>query len=172
MRGNVIGFDPDTNAGAISGHDGNRYDFVRLEWRVPTRPVRGTIVEFIPVGIQATQIYPFGPPYDPGEGETAKIVYILYLLSLIVGVTGIIGVIIAYVNHADSPEWVKNNYRFQIRTFWIALLYALISVVTAIIVVGILFGLFTFIWWIVRSAKGLQRLSRGEPYENPATWLW
>jgi uncharacterized membrane protein len=171
MRGHVIGFDPDSNAGAISGHDGNRYDFVRLEWR-GARPVRGTVVEFIPVGIQATQIYPVGSPYDPGEGETAKIVYILYLLSLIVGVTGIIGVIIAYVNHADSPEWVKTHYRFQIRTFWIALLYALISVVTAIIVVGILFGLFTFIWWIVRSAKGLQRLSRGEPHENPATWLW
>ena len=46
------------------------------------------------------------------------------------------------------------------------------SVVTAIVVIGILFGLFTFIWWIVRSAKGLQRLSRGAPYENPATWLW
>src|ERR1043166_1401476 len=133
MKGHVIGFDPDTNAGAISGHDGNRYDFVRLEWR-GTRPVRGTVVEFIPAGIQATQIYPIGPPYDPGEGETAKIVYILYLLSLIVGVTGIIGVIIAHVNHADSPEWVKTHYRFQIRTFWIALVYALISVVTAIIV--------------------------------------
>jgi uncharacterized membrane protein len=24
----------------------------------------------------------------------------------------------------------------------------------------------------VRCAKGLQRQSRGEPYDNPATWLW
>jgi len=33
---------------------------------------------------------------EPGEGETAKLVYILYLASLIVGVTSIIGLIMAY----------------------------------------------------------------------------
>src|SRR5687767_14443803 len=98
MRGEIIGFDPDTNTGAISGHDGNRYDFVRLEWRGPAQPTRGTIVEFIPAGVQATQIDPVIAGFDPGEAETGKIVYILYLVSLIVGVTGIIGVIIAYVN--------------------------------------------------------------------------
>ena len=172
MKGNVIGFDPDTNAGAISGHDGKRYDFVRLEWHGPAQPTRGTIVEFIPAGLQATQIYPVSAGYDPVQGETAKVVYILYFAGLIVGVTVLIGVIIAYVNHAGAPDWVKTHYRFQIRTFWIGLLYGLISLVTAIILIGILFGLFTFVWWIVRSAKGLQRLSRGEPYENAATWLW
>ena len=36
----------------------------------------------------------------------------------------------------------------------------------------VLFALFTLVWWIVRCAKGLQRQSRGEAYENPATWLW
>jgi uncharacterized membrane protein len=99
MKGNVIGFDPDTNAGAISGHDGKRYDFVRLEWHSPAQPSRGTIVEFIPAGLQATQIYPVCAGYDPGQGETAKVVYILYLASVIVGVTGIIGVIIACELH-------------------------------------------------------------------------
>src|SRR5712691_12953822 len=107
MKGNVIGFDPDTNTGAISGHDGQRYDFVRLEWRSPAQPTRGTIVEFIPAGMQATQIYPVLARYDPGEGETAKIVYILYLASVVVGLTGIIGVIIAYVNEAAAPDWLK-----------------------------------------------------------------
>ena len=46
MRGNVIGFDPDTNIGAISGYDGNRYDFVTLEWRAPTRS-RGMAISSI-----------------------------------------------------------------------------------------------------------------------------
>ena len=55
MKGNVIGFDPETNAGAISVHDGKRYDFVRLEWHGPAQPTRGTIVEFIPAGLQATR---------------------------------------------------------------------------------------------------------------------
>jgi uncharacterized membrane protein len=60
---------------------------------------------------------------DPAEGDTARVVYLLYFASLLVGVTSIIGVIIAYVYRADSPEWVATHYRFQIRTFWIGLLY-------------------------------------------------
>ena len=98
-------------------------------------------------------------PDDPGEGETAKLVYILYLASLIVGVTGIIGLIMAYVYRADAPEWVKTHYRFQIRTFWIGLLYAFLSLLTVIIIVGIFFGAFTVIWWIVRCVKGLKLLA-------------
>ena len=172
MKGNVIGFDPDTNAGAISGHDGNRYDFVRLEWRGSARPRRGAVVDFVADGQRATQIYPSVAGGDPAEGSTAQIVYILYLASLIVGITGLIGVIIAYVNRGDAPEWVQAHYRFQIRTFWIGLLYGLISLVTLIIVVGLFFALFTVVWWIVRCAKGLQQVTRGEPSPNPATWLW
>ena len=110
--------------------------------------------------------------YDPAEGETARNVYILYLVSLIAGVTCIIGVIVAYVYRADASEWVKAHYRFQIRTFWIGLLYGFLSLLTAIIVVGLIFGVFTFVWWIVRSVKGLKLLSQGAAYENSATWLW
>jgi uncharacterized membrane protein len=87
-------------------------------------------------------------------------------------VTGIIGVIIAYVYRGDAPGWVATHYRFQIRSFWIGLLYAFLSLLTLIIVVGLLFGAFTFIWWIVRSVKGLKLLSEGSAHDNPATWLW
>jgi uncharacterized membrane protein len=172
MRGNVIGFDPASNTGAISGHDGRRYDFVRLEWRGPNAPDRGAVVDFVAQGEHATQIYRVPARFDPAEGETAKVVYILYLVSLIVGLTSIVGVIMAYVNRGDAPDWVRTHYRFQIRTFWIGLLYGAISLLTVIIVIGIFFGMFTFVWWIVRCAKGLKQLGRGEPYENAATWLW
>lgn len=172
MKGNVIGFDPDSNTGAISGHDGRRYDFVRLEWRGPNPPDRGAVVDFVAEGGNATQIYPVRGRYDPAEGETAKVVYILYLVSLLVGVTSPVGVIMAYVNRGDAPDWVRTHYRFQIRTFWIGLLYAAISLLTFIIIIGIFFAMFAFIWWVVRCAKGLKHLARGEPYENPATWLW
>jgi uncharacterized membrane protein len=119
-----------------------------------------------------TQILPVAAQNDPVEGQTANVVYILYLVSLIAGVTSIIGVIMAYVYRADAPEWVKTHYRFQIRTFWIALLYAFLSLLTAILIVGLFFAVFTFIWWIVRSVKGLKLLSQGAAHENPATWLW
>ena len=172
MKGNIIGFDPDSNTGAISGHDGRRYDFVRLEWRGGNAPSRGAVVDFVAEAGHATQIYPVMRDGDPVEGETAKVVYILYLVSLVVGLTSIVGVIMAYVNRADAPDWVRTHYRFQIRTFWIGLLYGALSLLTALIVIGIFFGLFTFVWWIVRCAKGLKQLGRGEAYVRPATWLW
>ena len=172
MRGSVLGFDPDTNAGAITGEDGSRYDFVRLDWRGSAPPVRGSAVDFVADGSRAIQVYPVGVASDPAAGDTAKITYILYLVSLAVGITAIVGVIIAYVSRSEAPEWVATHYRMQIRTFWIGLLYGLISFVTAFILIGFLLALFTLIWWIVRCARGLQRVSRGEPYDNPATWLW
>lgn len=172
MKGNVLGFDPDSNTGAITGHDGQRYDFVRLEWRGSGRPSRGDTVDFIADGQRATQIYPLVSRHDPDEGSDANIVYILYLVSLLVGITSIVGVIMAYVNRADAPEWVQTHYRFQIRTFWIGLLYGFIGVITCIIIVGIFWLMFVVVWWIVRCVKGMQAISLGLPYERPASWLW
>jgi uncharacterized membrane protein len=109
---------------------------------------------------------------SPAEAGTAKTIYILYLVGLVVGVTTIVGVVMAYVNREGASEWVQTHYRMQIRTFWIGVLYGVISMVTMMIVVGFFLGLFTLIWWIVRSAKGLKLLGQGAAYENPATWLW
>lgn len=172
MKGNVLGFDPDANTGAIAGQDGNRYAFVRREWRGSVPPARGSAVEFIAEGAEAREVYPASPPSDPRAGEAAKIVYILYLVGLIVGITAIVGVIIAYVNRADAPDWIRSHYRLQIRTFWIGLLYGLVSLAAAFVVVGFLLALVVLAWWIVRCAKGLQLLAHGEPYDNEASWLW
>ncbi|HZU91100.1 MAG TPA: hypothetical protein VE993_17745, partial [Stellaceae bacterium] len=65
MKGNVIGFDADTNTGAISGHDGRRYEFVTLDWRDHRRPHHGDPVDFAPDGQRATQIYVLEPEYVP-----------------------------------------------------------------------------------------------------------
>jgi uncharacterized membrane protein YhaH (DUF805 family) len=70
MKGNVIGFDPDTNTGAISGHDGNRYDFVTRDWRAPSPPRHGDIVDFQAIERRATEIYLVEPVYvPPGFGS-------------------------------------------------------------------------------------------------------
>jgi uncharacterized membrane protein len=104
--------------------------------------------------------------------STAKIVYVLYLLSLLFGVTALVGVVIAYVNVGDAPEPLKNHYRFQIRTFWIGLLYACVSALATFFVVGVVLAVLAVVWFIVRCVKGLKYLGRGEPYPNAGTWLW
>jgi uncharacterized membrane protein len=109
---------------------------------------------------------------DPAEAGTAKTIYILYLVGLIVGVTTIVGVIMAYVNRSEAPGWVQSHYQMQIRTFWIGMLYGIVSFATTFIIIGFFLGLFTLVWWIVRCAKGLKAASAGAPYENATTWLW
>ncbi len=70
MKGNVIGFDPDTNTGAVSGHDGKRYDFATADWHGQNRPHQGDLVDFQPAGDRATQIYLVEPEYvQPSFGE-------------------------------------------------------------------------------------------------------
>ena len=109
---------------------------------------------------------------SPDQGKTANIIYVLYLASIIVGVTSIIGVIMAYVNRSGAPEWVQTHYQFQIRTFWIGLLIGVIGFVTLLIIIGWLILLFYLIWLIVRCVKGMNYISKAQPYPNPTTWLW
>ncbi len=120
-----------------------------------------------------------GPTPEPGapgsassERSLVNIVYILYLVSLIFGVTLLIGVVIAYVNQRDAPAWLGSHYDFQIRTFWIGLLYVVIGAGTAPIFIGWLLLLFWLVWLIVRCARGKKHLARGEPYPNPKSWLF
>jgi uncharacterized membrane protein YhaH (DUF805 family) len=65
VKGTVLGFDPETHAGAISGHDGQRYDFVALEWHAARRPTRGDLVDFVPDGARAVHIYIVEEEYVP-----------------------------------------------------------------------------------------------------------
>jgi uncharacterized membrane protein YhaH (DUF805 family) len=65
MKGNVIGFDPDTNTGAISGHDGKRYDFAKVDWHAHQNPHHGDLVDFMADGQRALQIYLIEPEYVP-----------------------------------------------------------------------------------------------------------
>jgi len=70
MKGNIIGFDADTNTGAISGHDGRRYDFATVEWRGHGIPRHGDVVDFTPDGERATQIFLLEAEYaQPSFGQ-------------------------------------------------------------------------------------------------------
>jgi uncharacterized membrane protein len=103
---------------------------------------------------------------------TAKIIYILYLVGLVIPITALVGVIMAYVNQGEAPDWLKTHYRFQIRTFWIGLLYAFIGALTAWLIIGLFIILFYYIWIIIRCVKGMQSLDMKRAHPNPATWMF
>jgi len=107
-------------------------------------------------------------------GSTANIIYILYLASLVVGITALVGVVMAYVNRGREPEWVDWHYRFQIRTFWIGLLYAFAVVLLAAATFGLggFLMLAVAVWWIVRCVKGMKWVSERRGPADPASWLF
>ncbi|TIU46536.1 MAG: hypothetical protein E5W30_18150, partial [Mesorhizobium sp.] len=99
---------------------------------------------------------------EPGS-TNALVIYILYLAGLVIGVTGIVGIVLAYINRGKAGGFVESHYTFLIRTFWIGLLYALISVVLMMLVIGFLLMFAAAVWFIARCILGLQALQRGEP---------
>jgi uncharacterized membrane protein len=103
---------------------------------------------------------------------TAKIIYILYLVGIVFGLTAIVGVIMAYVNKTDAPEWLATHYQFQIRTFWIGLLYLVIGATLAAVFIGYLIILFWVVWLIIRCIKGIKFLDMQKSYPDPAGWMF
>jgi uncharacterized membrane protein len=97
-------------------------------------------------------------------------IYILYLASFLAGLTGLVGVVLAYVNRGTAPAWLETHFTYQIRTFWIGLLYTIIGFVTTLVIVGWLVLLATSVWLILRCAKGMSWLDRNEPVPDPYTW--
>lgn len=104
MKGNVIGFDPDTNTGAISGHDGNRYDFATADWRGHSQPRHGDVVDFQPQGQRATQIYlvqaeyvapSFGQFYFSPSGRISRSQYWLRFMLPYIGITVVLEILAA-----------------------------------------------------------------------------
>ncbi len=102
----------------------------------------------------------------------AKVIYILLIISTVIGITGVIALIMAYVNNDDSDSWLQTHYRFQIRTFWIGLLYIFIGMVLSHVIIGYLILLFAFFWLIIRCAKGLKQLENRQPVKNPESWFF
>jgi uncharacterized membrane protein len=103
--------------------------------------------------------------------QTALIVYALMLVPIVIPVTHIVGLVMAYVSRDTAPDWLKTHYSYQIRTFWIGLLYFAAACVLCVILIGFVLVPAVVIWYIVRCALGLSRLMRSEPVSTVETWL-
>ena len=101
----------------------------------------------------------------------AILVYVAYLAAFAFPPLAIAGVVLAYVNRETAPDWLKSHYTFQIYTFWLGLLYWVISLALVVVLIGVPLLIATFAWFIIRCALGLSRLMRREPYPNPQSWV-
>lgn len=97
----------------------------------------------------------------------AVAVYILQALAFFLGgITGLAGVIVNYVKLDEvQGTWIEPHFRWQIRTFWIGLLWGVIGFITTFIIIGWLILLAISIWVIYRIVKGALALNDGLPPE-------
>jgi uncharacterized membrane protein len=84
------------------------------------------------------------------------------------GLIGILGVIVAHVKRDEARgTWVESHFRWQIRTFWFALLWAMIGWVLVLTVVGIVISFviwgITALWILYRVIRGVLRFTNREP---------
>ena len=84
----------------------------------------------------------------------------------------LIGVIIAHVKVEDADPVLRSHYRFQIRTFWIGLLYLVIGIPLCMVMIGIPILAWWFPWSLIRNIKGIVALNEHRAIANPASWLF
>ena len=126
------------------------------------------------------------PHVDESLVTYTHVIYALHTLAVVIGITtfhtivgsfvgglpSIVAVIMNYARRsATRGTYLESHFRWQIRTFWYALLWALlVAVVSApltLVIVGFgtwVVGMFLLVVWAVyRIGRGWLRLSREQP---------
>lgn len=88
--------------------------------------------------------------------------------AFLTGWPSIIAVIINYAKRADARgTWLESHFRWQIRTFWYALLWVVIALLLAITLIGIpvavVIAWCAGLWILYRIARGWARLVDRRP---------
>jgi uncharacterized membrane protein len=123
---------------------------------------------------------------DASLVRITQITYALHALGLVIGAFGastligsflfgwpsIIAVIINYVKRGEARgTWLESHFSWQIRTFWFALLWAIIVAIVGgvltIVIIGFaiwIVGLFVLgLWAVYRISRGWLRLNDRQP---------
>ena len=106
------------------------------------------------------------------DNGLAVIVYVLYCVGYFTVISALIGVIIAHVKVHDTDPVLRSHYQFQIRTFWIGLLYLAIGFLLCIVLIGLLILAWWFLWSLIRIVKGIISVNEYKPIVNPRSWLF
>lgn len=129
-----------------------------------------------------TETIEIQPEPPPSLVTVAHVVYGLHALSLLIGVTtaatiigafvfgvpSIIAVVINYLKREEARgTFLASHFRWQIRTFWFALLWFVIGAMLFATFIGVPLALVVFfadgVWAIYRIARGWLALRNGKP---------
>jgi uncharacterized membrane protein len=122
------------------------------------------------------------PHVDESLVTYTHVIYALHTLAVVIGITtfhtivgsfvgglpSIVAVIMNYARRsATRGTYLESHFRWQIRTFWYALLWAVVCAMVAITIIGIPIALIGFaalaIWIVYRVARGWLALKDRRP---------
>lgn len=129
---------------------------------------------------------PASQTLDPSLVTYTHVIYALHALSVLIGITsttliftafvfGLPSIIAVIMNYARMSAvrgtWLESHFRWQIRTFWFALLWGCaigaVGALLLLVIIGIFVWWFGFIalgiWVIYRVARGWLALKDGRP---------
>ncbi|QID16753.1 hypothetical protein G3580_03350 [Nitrogeniibacter mangrovi] len=126
------------------------------------------------------------PLPTPGLVNLAHVIYALHTLALVSGIAtsativgsfvsglpSIIAVILNYVKRdAVRGTWLDSHFRWQIRTFWFALLWIVLAYVMIFSIIGFFFGIAAIavagLWVLYRIVRGWINLSNRQMMPVP-----
>ena len=93
----------------------------------------------------------------PASAKTlTAVTYLLYAAGTLTFITPFIAIIINYVK-MDSVKgtWLESHFRWQIRTFWFAVIGYLIGALLMVLFVGIFVLIAVHLWAIYRVVRGV-----------------
>lgn len=115
---------------------------------------------------------PFRLSVPENDKLAIHVVYTLYALSVVFQIPGMLGVILAYLKRGEiAGTWLETHVTWQIRTFWLWLLMAVIGWLTVIVLIGWLILLVAHLWLIYRIIKGWIVLADDRPIDRPESFF-
>lgn len=102
------------------------------------------------------------------EKSAKTLTTVLYALhaagGLTFGITGIVAIVLNYLKKEEvAGTWLESHFRWQIRTFWFALLWGAVGFVTLLVGIGFLILLADGVWVIYRLVVGFLKLNENKP---------
>lgn len=96
--------------------------------------------------------------------KLTAVTYLLYAAGTFTFMTSFIAIIINYVKMDDVREtWLESHFRWQIRTFWFAVIGYAIGLLLMIVFIGIFVLIAVHLWAIYRVVRGGLNLIDEKP---------
>ena len=120
------------------------------------------------------QVLPAGPAADPSLVRWTHVIYGLHAVAVIAGVASaaatvaggfvfglpsLAAVVLNYLKRGEAAgSWLESHFRWQIRTFWFAVLWVAVAVLMGLTIVGLPFALAVLllagVWILYRVVRG------------------